>query len=239
MKAFVYLIDESFFAYIKQNRRKNMIKIVKWLGAILFGVLVFKCLTTDIKVEASTVGQLTREGSSLSGRMEFRHPQGTQNTWEDYIILKINGEVVFCLDPTVYAHVGEYIGEEFKDVEQITQRIQIDANLRQRLMFITYYGYQKDPTHRNYHYTQALIWEMLGYNAVSFTGGLSMEEYQAWKGATLAEVDGHKKVASFSGENHTLKVGESVTLTDTHNVLQNLTIPAVKMDTTLHVKTIN
>ncbi|QTU82973.1 Cys-Gln thioester bond-forming surface protein [Carnobacteriaceae bacterium zg-C25] len=201
-------------------------KYLKLLFIALLSVFMYRGLTAQMTVDAATVGQLTRGTSQYSGRMEFRYPTATQNTYEDYMILMINGEPVFCLDPRTFAYEGQYVGEEIRDGERITNRTTLDKQLQDKLMLVTYFGYKQNPNHKNYHYTQALVWESINYRAQSFTGGLSMGEYQVWKANVMAKVNGYKNVVSFNNQSATLKVGESVTFVDSYNVLQNLNVPA-------------
>ncbi|QTU83217.1 Cys-Gln thioester bond-forming surface protein [Carnobacteriaceae bacterium zg-C25] len=198
-------------------------KKFKWLATLFTGMAILLGVTTPVH---AVNGTLTITPSTHSGRMEFRRAGATQNSYEDYMILNINGEPVFCLEPSIEVFQGAYVGREFNDVERINANIQIDKATFNRLTLITYYGYKVNPNHKNYHYTQALIWETLGSRAVSFNGTLSMSEYQAWKANVLNNVNNFKQVSSFHGQSHTLKVGESITLTDNYNVIQNLFVPA-------------
>ncbi|MBS4761967.1 hypothetical protein KG089_04455 [Carnobacteriaceae bacterium zg-ZUI252] len=198
-------------------------KIFKWLATLFTGMAILLGVTTQVH---AVNGTLTTTSSNYQGRMEFRRAGATQNTWEDYMILRINGEPVFCLEPSLYAYSGAYVGKEFGNTEYINQYIQIDVNKLRQITFISHFGYKVNPSDKNYHYTQALVWETLGYAAQSFTGSLSMGEYQAWKANVLNRVNNYKNISSFNGESHTIKVGESITLTDNFNVIQNLVIPA-------------
>ncbi|MBS4761386.1 Cys-Gln thioester bond-forming surface protein [Carnobacteriaceae bacterium zg-ZUI252] len=196
-------------------------KIFKWLATLFTGMAILLGVTTPVH---AVNGTLTLNPSSESGEMRFSGPSG--NTWEQYMILRVNGEAVFCLEPAVEAIAGAYVGREFNANEYVNANVQINAETRTKLSLITYYGYKVNPTDKNYSYTQALVWETTGARATSFSGTLSMGEYQSWKANVLNKVNNYKSEASFTGQSHTIKVGESITLTDTNNVIQNMFIPA-------------
>ncbi|QTU82641.1 Cys-Gln thioester bond-forming surface protein [Carnobacteriaceae bacterium zg-C25] len=196
-------------------------KIFKWLATLFTGMAILLGVTTPVH---AVNGTLTLNPSSESGEMRFSGPSG--NTWEQYMVLRVNGEAVFCLEPAVEAIAGAYVGREFNANEYVNANVQISRDTLNRLNHITYFGYKQNPTDKNYSYTQALVWETTGARATSFSGTLSMGEYQSWKANVLNKVNNFKNNASFDGQSHTLKVGESITLTDNYNVIQNLFVPA-------------
>nr|WP_228099253.1 SpaA isopeptide-forming pilin-related protein [Granulicatella sp. 19428wC4_WM01] len=74
-----------------------------------------------------------------------------------------------------------------------------------------------------------MVWESLNSklkNLTSPTREVSLEEYQTFKNDVLNKVNVYKDITSWSNSAHTIKVGESITLTDEYNVVQNLVIPS-------------
>ncbi len=73
-------------------------------------------------------------------------------------------------------------------------------------------------------YTQLMVWESLGWN-VSGVGIIgNTADYKKFKTDTQAKIDLFNKKASFNGQTVTLKKGESITLTDSNNSVNDMTI---------------
>lgn len=88
---------------------------------------------------------------------------------------------------------------------------------KEKLSLIAYYGYQINPTVENYGITQNMIWETLGDTLLT----TAIPNYFSRKAEILKQVAAHKILPSFTGKDVTLNVGDSITLTDTNNVLSN------------------
>nr|WP_243680772.1 thioester domain-containing protein [Lacticaseibacillus manihotivorans] len=86
---------------------------------------------------------------------------------------------------------------------------------KERLAEIAYYGYYSQPSAKNYAVTQMMVWEELGDTLVSNP----YSAYVAEKKAILAKVSAHDKKPSFNGQQVTLAIGDSITLTDTNGRL--------------------
>ncbi|MFD1392860.1 SpaA isopeptide-forming pilin-related protein [Lacticaseibacillus jixianensis] len=86
---------------------------------------------------------------------------------------------------------------------------------KERLAEIAYYGYYSQPSAKNYAVTQMMVWEELGDTLVSNP----YSAYAAEKKAILAKVSAHDKKPSFNGQQITLAIGDSITLTDTNGRL--------------------
>ena len=104
-------------------------------------------------------------------------------------------------------------------------------NIRTRTYLLAYYGYDY-PGHQTDSYrmaTQAMIWEaVLGNTSVSFSSGRwnagTQIDVSAEKNEIERLITNHYTRPSFNGQTINLNVGETTTLTDTNNVLDNFNI---------------
>lgn len=173
--------------------------------------------------DAATVVQ---SPSSESG--QIRTSGYGNNPWENYMIIRKDGKPVFCVDPTTAVINGGYTSEEVGDVVYINGDYwngTITAEQLREMELIAYYGYYSNPTDARYTFTQGMIWSVIGFEPQSFSGTLSMDEYNSFYYEVKAQVDGYRKTPSWNGEAHELLIGQSVTLVDSNNVIQNLAVP--------------
>lgn len=176
---------------------------------------------SNSSVDAATV---TQTPSSETGTITT-YGHGNGNLWENYMIIRKDGKAVFCVDPTTAVINGGYTSEAINDAVYIdgdTWNGSISTEQIRKMELIAYYGYYSNPTDARYTYTQALIWEVIGFYPKNFDGTLSMEDYNSFKAEVEAKVSGYKKAPSWHGDTVELTVGESKTLVDLNNVIQNL-----------------
>lgn len=176
---------------------------------------------SNSSVDAATV---TQTPSSETGTITT-YGHGNGNLWENYMIIRKDGKAVFCVDPTTAVINGGYTSEAINDAVYIdgdTWNGSISTEQIRKMELIAYYGYYSNPTDARYTYTQALIWEVIGFYPKNFDGTLSMEDYNSFKAEVEAKVNGYKKAPSWHGDTVELTVGESKTLVDLNNVIQNL-----------------
>lgn len=116
-----------------------------------------------------------------------------------------DGEVAFCVQP------GQLVNENAN--YSVSEFARSERNKIER---IAYVGWQlSDKTDEDYLATQFLIWEALGatINSTSYSG------YEAKKTNIQKQIDTlFSKKPSFNGTDETIKVGQSITLTDTNGV---------------------
>ncbi|OQO71637.1 cell wall protein [Enterococcus villorum] len=126
---------------------------------------------------------------------------------------RVNGEIAMCIEQGVAVNVGENGG--YTAVSQNTA-------LMERISLIKYYGMilPGHTLHREI-MTQILTWEQQGITPTSITGEFSMSDYQTFKSNVMANVNKFYTKTSFDGQTVTLKVGESITLTDTTGAFSN------------------
>lgn len=129
---------------------------------------------------------------------------GLHWTDEGVFMIKADNQAAFCIEHGVLLNGGS----GFEPSE-------LNSAEKERLSLISYYGYQISPTMEDYGITQNIIWEEFGDTLLS----TQLPNYANRKNEILTKVASHKIKPSFANQNITLNVGDSITLTDTNNVL--------------------
>ncbi|HBI6483558.1 TPA: LPXTG cell wall anchor domain-containing protein [Listeria monocytogenes] len=119
-------------------------------------------------------------------------------------MIKADNQPAFCVEHGVLLNGGS----GFEPSE-------LNSAEKERLSLISYYGYQLSPTVENYGITQNIIWEEFGDTLLT----TQLPNYANRKNEILTKVANHKIKPSFTNQSITLNVGDSITLTDTNNVL--------------------
>lgn len=148
--------------------------------------------------------------------------------------LTVDGEDAFCLDMQTYAQPGEgYIGEEV---------IQDNTELISK---IAYYGFQTRANEKwNRVFTQLIIWEVMhGAEATHcydarLVGDPStwpdmISDFEKFKGGVDAQIKADSSTPSFNTNSYTIKVGESLVITDTNNIVNNMRVLPNDTQTTI------
>lgn len=131
---------------------------------------------------------------------------GLHWTDEGIYMIKADEEPVFCIEHSVIINGGSgFTPSEMTSAE------------KERLSLIAYYGYQLNPTVENYGITQHIIWQEYGDTLIS----TQIPNYEQRKAEILSKVDRHRTKPSFQDQTIELNVGESITLTDSANVLDS------------------
>ncbi len=133
------------------------------------------------------------------------------------------GETLWCIELGVVLGVGANGG--------YTIRI-TDDKLAENISLATYFGYyQKGKTLGNEFLTQMYIYELQGKAPTGLSGDYSMTDYNNHKKYIQDKLKQYNAEPKMDKTNVSIKVGESVTLTDTAGVLANYKDVAVKNDT--------
>lgn len=188
-----------------------------------------RCLLTVALVLGAFVGVQNVSAATLdydwTGIWYERQDQygGNHSSWklEDY---RVDGQTAFCIEPGVPEGNPMYQAD--------WSATGLSNDIKERVLLIGYYGYTY-PGHQTLQYraaTQGMIWAtILGNNTtVAFN-------YERWSAGTpydvsseMAEIERlistHYTRPSFNGQTYTLQVGQSITLTDTNNVLENYSV---------------
>ena len=174
--------------------------------AALFNILTMLAtfFIAPMKTQAATVGWT--EGPSYVSTWLVKSLGGLHWTDEHIYMIKADNEPAFCVDHGTILSGGT----DFSPSE-------LTGNERERLSLIAYYGYQIDPNDVNYGITQNIIWQEYGDELLS----TQLPDYDKKKAEILSKVDRHSVKPSFHNQTIELNVGESITLTDSANVLDS------------------
>lgn len=137
-----------------------------------------------------------------------------QTEWGWYMKRDSDGQPLWCIQPTVPLGWGANGGYTTNSESSIPY---------QKASLIAWFGYFKQPSVMNAFYTEMLIGETVegsGPTAI-WGGGYSMEGYNAFKNAVLADVETFWHQPTFAGQSYTVKANESITITDTEGRLRN------------------
>lgn len=190
----------------KLMKTKNKI-LQKSLGVLMVFVTLFSTFfTSSTPVQASTLTLDEPTNYYYTGvPVNLGYPI-TQNIY----VLKQDNKKVFFIESGVLANSGEgYTPETF-----------INAK-KDLLSKIAYYGYTKtSQSHYDYAVTQLVILEELGDQYHSST----IPNYQQRKAEIMAMVNKHDTLPYWHNQEVTIKVGDSLTLKDTNNVLTDMTL---------------
>lgn len=136
----------------------------------------------------------------------------------------IDGEVAYCIEPGIPEGTPMQQGN--------WSNTGLPESIRERVSLLAYYGYTY-PNHQTLNYraaAQGLIWETILGNGT--TVKYSTERYGAGTQINVSAerneierlIANHYTRPSFNAQSYTLQVGQSITLTDTNNVLSNYDI---------------
>lgn len=135
----------------------------------------------------------------------------------------VDGQVAYCIEP------GTPEGTSM--IEGNWSNTGLSDSIKERITLIGYYGYTY-PGHQTLKYraaTQGMIWQtIIGSGYVNFSTERWGAGTQLDISAETAEIERliatHYTRPSFNGGTYNLQVGETITLTDTNNVLGNYDI---------------
>lgn len=187
-----------------KSKQKLSRKIISGFLAVLTIVTTF--FTSAPPVFASSL--------NLDESTEYYYTGVSPNTGyamtHNIYALKMDGKKVFCIESGIVANSGEgYTPEAY-----------INAK-KDKLSKIAYYGSTNTgQSHYDYAVTQVMIWEELGDQYQSTT----IPNYQQRKNEILAIVNRHDILPSWNEQEVTIKVKDSITLTDSNDVLSDMSL---------------
>lgn len=202
-------------------------------GLSVAGAIGLFAIANGSSVSADTISVQKSTDDWSNGMMYFK--KDGVDSWTDYVLLKLNGRVVFCLDPWTEAIEGadyDYNNSKYtKDVTNLGKdNVPVDEATFRRLELIVYYGYYGSSDKRDWRavMTQALIWNELGYQPTKFTGDLTMTDFENFKAEVMEKVNNHQAFTSWNGSTQQIQKGQTIELTDENNVIQKLSIPSTQ-----------
>ena len=191
----------------------------------------FLCGERENSSLAISMADIDPNGASVSLRVIHvpfkvtRNSDGNYFMWSDISFIKYQGRVGYCIDPlTKITTSANYNSLDYSKVLTKEKRDVIEK--------IMFYGYSY-PGHQSDDYylaTQKLIWESLDFSVKyyaknsNFTGNYSVSDEVKEINRLIQD---HDKKISFDGKNIHLKVGESITLIDETNILNDFVLEDV------------
>ena len=185
---------------IKKNVQRSII-------AIMAMILIVGSFDLTVIHAANRV----TTGDRISYSTNATNAEG-RTFWSEYTDhIYVDGEIAFCVEP------GQLV-----DSNANYSSSQYSISQRKRIEDIAYVGWElSNKTDEDYLATQYMIWEVLGtrINSTSYSGYSAKKRQIQNKIDLLLNTD-----PSFTGETFSIKVGESITLTDTNGVFNNYSL---------------
>ena len=192
---------------------KNKIKYLLFVAAIMLCGFI-----AAPDVHAATLHQ-----ENTDYYYDRYYPDGSEHSWY-YKHYTMDGEVAYCIEP------GTVEGVNYPQTNYSATGL--PDSIKERLLLIGYYGYTY-PGHNTEKYrmaTQGMLWD-----TIIGIGDNTKFSTARWGGGTVVDISSeraeinrliahHYDKPSFNGGEYTLQVGETITLTDTNNLLQNYNI---------------
>lgn len=156
-----------------------------------------------------STGYRLSENGRLTANVSRYTPTGL---WYDHDIIirwQLDGEDVFCIEEGVFTQAGI-------NYEHRTDLSSIVGNKAMRLSMIGYFGYYTQRSMQNYALTQMMIWDEMGGSFINY-GTFGRSTYETHRDAINKKISEHNLNPSWHNTKITLKVGEEVRISDTHN----------------------
>lgn len=137
-------------------------------------------------------------------------------TFNGIPMFTVNGQAAFCIQPGV-----DFTGNgQVHSTEELDTYLK-DASKRHKITLISYFGYVNNPdkSKEQYFTTQLMIGEVLGRKVTWTYAPLN---YNARKAAINKLVTNFNNKASFNNQTKTVKVGETIKVTDTTGFLSRV-----------------
>lgn len=156
-----------------------------------------------------STGYRLSENGRLNANVARYTPDGSWYTHDIIIRWQIDGEDVFCIEEGVFTQAGI-------NYEHRTDLSSIVGNKAMRLSMIGYFGYYTQRNMQNYALTQMMIWDEMGGSFINY-GTFGRSTYETHRDAINQKISEHNLNPSWHNTKITLKVGEEVRISDTHN----------------------
>ncbi|MDL4883457.1 SpaA isopeptide-forming pilin-related protein, partial [Enterococcus gallinarum] len=167
--------------------------------------------TNTANVKMTEVAPKSTEGVYWA---EMRLPNGTAFAYDKIDLFEVNGKVAFCIEPGVKGSSGTF-------TEAALDTYLKNAAVRKKIELIAYFGWEdsKDKSLHRRIATQLFIHEQLKSTPLMVNKVLN---YEALKNEINQKIAIFNKKVSFAGKTETVKVGETITVTDKNNSLGNI-----------------
>ena len=198
---------------------KNKIKKVKkWLyRGLMSSVVGLMSLTNMTLPTRAASGTLTYgAGTGISYRMSGPALEGNLTSdWNDnYPFLYLDGDVVFCVDPSTIAVDG---GTGYEPAD-------FSRSLIKKMNLIALHGYyEHGRTAEWYMASQFMIWEARGWSVNS----TNLSNYASMKSQIQNAIDHHYDKPYFGENSYTINANDTLTLTDQNGVVSEFDLDSV------------
>lgn len=194
---------------------KNLLKKVHLF--LLSIITAFTAVLTPLPIKAASYTLNFGAHTGISYSASGPTLEGTNTTdWNaNYQYLLINGGVVFCLDPSqlVYDGVGGYTDADFPN------------ELKNQMNLIGLHGYfEHGQTADWYMASQFMMWELRGWT-INTT---NLANYANMKAEIQNRINHHYDKPNFFNIPVSITVDQTITLTDTNNVLDKFSINPIE-----------
>ena len=156
-----------------------------------------------------STGYRLSENGRLTANVARYTPDGSWYTHDIIIRWQLDGDDVFCIEEGVFTQAGI-------NYEHRTDLSSIVGNKAMRLSMIGYFGYYTQRNMQNYALTQMMIWDEMGGSFINY-GTFGRSTYETHRDAINKKISEHNLNPSWHNTKITLKVGEEVRISDTHN----------------------
>lgn len=196
---------------IKRNRVKKistMIMSIFMAFSACYTSTPIKAASYTVNFGASTGISYTASGPALDGT-------NTSDWNANYPILLINGKPVFCLDPSqlVYDGVGGYTDSDFS------------SDLKKQMNLIALHGYYEHGQSAEWYMaSQFMMWELRGWT-INTT---NLANYAGMKADIQNRINHHYDKPNFVNVPTSITVDQTITLTDTNNVLARFEVNPIE-----------
>ncbi|EMF0421838.1 hypothetical protein IL099_002778 [Enterococcus hirae] len=172
------------------------------------------------------------------GDSAFHWAQSNGNVETGYYAKKdSNGNMLWCVEPGAPLDFGANVGYTTSEVSDAKY---VKASL------VVYWGWEKQKSVVNAFYTEKLVQEVTtgvttyDITDVSGQGRISQAGYESFKKEVMKKVNSFYTKPSFDGKTYTVKLGETLSLTDTNNVLSyyQLMVDSVNVTTSISGNTL-
>lgn len=186
--------------------------------ALTLGLLV------GFTVNAQAVSAATLKKTDSGYYYDRARADGSDHHSWHYMQYEMDGEVSYCIEPNVPEGTIYNPGS--------WEATGLPNEIKERLLLIGYYGYTY-PGHQTLQYraaTQGMIWDIIighGANTTFSTerwGAGASFDVSAEKAEINRLIEHHYDRPSFDGSVYKAQVGETITLTDTNNVLSQYSV---------------
>lgn len=197
---------------------------IEQLGLAIFGEVQPAGTSTQMKndkgEDVNIPFQIKRQTREIGNKNSFNMSYvltgfGTTSRYPVISHHYVGSQYAFCIDPnTLFVNGSNYVSQAM-DISNQTYK-----NINDVLNF----GAQDASNDVESGYTQLLVWSRIGWDVTEVSGIGSLAGFQAYQAKIESKMQQWYAKASFHDQTVNLRVGESVTLTDSNNSVNGMDI---------------